>query len=214
MQLSERAPDDIAGQMRVGQHLKRRRREHEGEEQETANPDHERENHQEAQEGHDGSYYHLQDTERAKVNAVISKAVAAMRSAPSSGDVEIYGMLVADGLKPAVAARLVEFLPMAYCRLLLKDSGVRFPNTFQRKQANGKISSERLLSSEPVWKAAIAFARDESERGISRGDLLAVAARSAEFQVVNQMLNQGSNLRDIALTPALLMWQEAGPSGE
>jgi hypothetical protein len=145
------------------------------------------------------------------VDDLISTAVAAMRRFPSLGDVELYRILVADGLEAALAARLVEFLPMAYCRLLLKDSGVRFPNTFQRMQARGKNSSARLLSSEPVWNAVIAFARDEAARGISRDDLLAVAGRSAEFQAVNQMLNQGSNLRDIVLTPTLLTWAEAGP---
>jgi len=145
------------------------------------------------------------------VTDLISKAVAAMRSSPSSGDVEIFRTLVTDGLKPLVAARLVEFLPMAYCRLILRDSGVRFPNTFQRRLTNGTISSERLLSSEPVWNDAIAFARDEAKRGISREDLLVVAGRCAEFQAVNQMLNDGSQLKDIAVTPTVLMWRETGP---
>jgi hypothetical protein len=148
------------------------------------------------------------------VDDLISTAVAAMRRFPSLGDVKLYRMLVADGLKAALAARLVEFLPMAYCRLLLKDSGVRFPNTFQRRQARGKSSSERLLSSEPVWNAVIAFARDEAARGISPDDLLAVAGRSAEFQAVNQLLNNGSQLRNIALTPTVLMWRDEGPDTE
>ena len=88
---------------------------------------------------------------------------------------------------------------------------MQFPNTFQRRLTNGTISSERLLSSEPVWNDAIEFARDEAERGISGEDLLAVAGRSAEFDAVNQLLNKGSNLRDIVLTPTLLTWLETGP---
>ena len=85
------------------------------------------------------------------MNDIISRAVAAFRTSPGSGDVEIYRTLVADGIKSVVAARLVEFLPMAYCRIVLVETGVRFANTFQRKLANGNTSPEKLLSSEPIW---------------------------------------------------------------
>ncbi|MGA2347653.1 MAG: hypothetical protein ABSF93_16695 [Candidatus Sulfotelmatobacter sp.] len=142
------------------------------------------------------------------MNDLIAKAVAAFRDSPSSGDLEIYRKLTAGGLESALAARLVEFLPMAYCHELLVHSGVRFATTFQRRLANGKNSSERLLSSEPVWRAAMLFARDEVERGVSKIDFLAIAGRSAEFQVVNKLLNSGSKLSDLALTPTLLTWPE------
>ena len=54
VQLAERASNDVSGEMRVGQNLKRRGREHECEEDQTADPDDEREQHQEAKEGHVG----------------------------------------------------------------------------------------------------------------------------------------------------------------
>jgi hypothetical protein len=145
------------------------------------------------------------------VNELISKAVAAFRSSPSRGDIEIHEALIAEGLEAQTAARLVEFLPMAYCRLLLGNSGVQFSSSFQRQEANSQVSSERQLSSEPVWDGVVAFAREEVKRGASPKDLIAVAGRSAEFDAVNQMLNKGSNLKDIVLTPTLLTWPEVGP---
>jgi hypothetical protein len=147
------------------------------------------------------------------MNDLISKAVATLRRSPSSGDAEIHRSLVAEGFEPALAARLVEFLPIAYCRVLFENSGVRFSDSFLRRPAVGE-SSERLLSSDPVWGEVIAFARDEVERGVSRNDLLAVAGRGAEFDALNQMLNKGSNLRDIILTPMLFTWPEDGPDAE
>jgi predicted transcriptional regulator len=45
MKFTERASDEVAGKVRVGQDLKGRRREHEREEDEAADPDHEREQH-------------------------------------------------------------------------------------------------------------------------------------------------------------------------
>jgi len=47
-----------------------------------------------------------------------------------------------------LAARLIGFLPIAYCRLILQASGARFSDTFQQVLPDGGISSERSLSSE------------------------------------------------------------------
>ena len=73
------------------------------------------------------------------------------------------------------------------------------------------MSKERPLKSEPVWNAALAFARTESEQGISVQDFLVVAGRSAEFQAANQLLNKGSKLENLVFIPYLLPWPEDGP---
>jgi hypothetical protein len=144
------------------------------------------------------------------VDDLISTAVAAMRRFPSHGDVELYRMLVAGWIEKQRSRRVSSNSAHG-----LLSASQRFGSAIfeylSKEAGESKNSSERLLSSEPVWNAVIAFARDEAARGISRDDLLAVAGRSAEFQAVNQMLNQGSNLRDIVLTPTLLTWAEAGP---
>ena len=142
----------------------------------------------------------------------ISIVVAAFRNSPNRGDAEIHRMLVADGLNPTVAARFVEFLPMAYCRLLFESSGVRFSKTFQRRFSDGQTSTEKLLSLEPVWNASMEFAREELKSNIPTKELLVVAARSSEFAVINQLSNGGADLKNVALTAALLMWPEDGPA--
>jgi hypothetical protein len=148
------------------------------------------------------------------MNDLIAKAVATLRGSPSSTDGEIHRLLVADGIRPAIAARLVEFLPMAYCRLLLEHLGARFSRTFRRRLEDGEISAERYLSSEPVWNAVVAFARNEADRGVKAKDLVAVAGRSAEFDAANQLLNKGSKLENVAFAPTLLTWPEGGPATE
>jgi hypothetical protein len=148
------------------------------------------------------------------MNDSISKAIAVIRDSPSSDDVEVYRKLVGEGIEPLLAARLIEFLPMAYCRLLLESSGVRFSENYQRKLSDGRIPQEQALISLPVWNAMMAFGRDEIRRGLSPKDLLAVALRSAEFQAVNRLLNKGSKLSDLVLTPTLLTWPEHGPESD
>ena len=50
----------------------------------------------------------------------------------------------------------------------------------------------------------MAFARTEVEHGVPGKDLLVLAARSAEFDAANQLLNRGAKLHDLAFAPALL----------
>jgi hypothetical protein len=143
------------------------------------------------------------------MNEIISKAVVIFRALRSADDEELYRSLVQAGIEPPVASRLIEFLPMAYCRLILAASGARFPNVFRRLLADG-TSEERPLSSEPVWNAAVAFAESESERGVAAKDLLVVAARSAEFHAANQLLQGGAKLENLAFEPTILEWAENG----
>jgi hypothetical protein len=91
-----------------------------------------------------------------------------------------------------------------------RASGARFSDTFQRLLPDGGISSERLLSSEPLWEAAVAFARTEVGLGVPPKDLLALAARSAEFDAANQLLNKGAKLENLVFTPSLLLWPDDG----
>ena len=143
------------------------------------------------------------------MNETISKAVAIFRAFRSAEDDELYRSLVQAGIEGQVAARLIELLPMAYCRLIPAASGARFPNVFRRVLMDGTFE-ERPLSSEPVWNAAVAFAEGESERGVAAKDLLAVAARSAEFHAANQLLQDGAKLENLALEPTVLEWAEKG----
>ena len=68
---------------------------------------------------------------------VISRAVNIFRESPDSSDYEIYLRVVAAGVEPRHAARLVEFLPMAYCRLILAGTGTRFS---VKRSAQAKLS--------------------------------------------------------------------------
>lgn len=134
---------------------------------------------------------------------MLAKTVALFRALRSAEDEELYRRLVQAGIEGEVASRLIVFLPMAYCRLILAASGARFPNFFRRILGDGTIE-ECLLSSEPIWNAAVVFAEAESQRGVLADDLLAIAARSAEFHAANQLLQGGAKLEYLAFGPTVL----------
>jgi len=142
------------------------------------------------------------------INTRVTDAVALFRTSPEFDDVAAFKALLNRGVSRQLAARLVEFVPMAYCRVLLRDVGVQFPDSFRRA---GERSEARPLASEPVWEAAYALAISEVERGVRSPDVLMVAARSAEFQAVDALLNRGSKAKDVVLTVPVLPWPEAGP---
>jgi hypothetical protein len=147
----------------------------------------------------------------ANMHPEITKAVSVFRDSPDMEDEQIYRTLVKEGVGRRLAARLVEFLPGAYCRAILEDTGARFSDTFQRIQKDGTISREIALSSEPVWAAALEFARREIRQGLSRDEKLRLAGRSAEFQAANDLLRRGSRLEHLIFTPAIHPWPEDGP---
>jgi hypothetical protein len=142
---------------------------------------------------------------------LIARTVTALRNGTHRTDPEIYRALVAEGMKPAIAADLVLFLPIAYGRLILDQLEVRFSDFFRRRLANGDLTEERSLSSDPTWNAVAEFARKEVRSGVSRNQLLAVAMRSAEFDAANQLLHRGSEIHDLRFTPVVLLWPDGGP---
>jgi len=142
---------------------------------------------------------------------VISRVANIFRESPASSDYEIYLKAVAVGVESKQAARLVEFLPMVYCRLILAGTGTRFPDIFQRRFNDGTLSPEKTLVSEPAWTEVMRFARAEQAQ-VTGSDLMAIAAHSSEFDAVNQLLNRGTKPEDIALSTAVLAWPEEGPT--
>ena len=80
--------------------------------------------------------------------------VSIFRSSPELTDDVIYQVLVSKRIERRLAARLVEFLSVAYCRVILEPTGARFPDTFQRSRQDGTTVAPLPLASEQVWTAA------------------------------------------------------------
>ena len=142
------------------------------------------------------------------MNEAIATALSIFRDSPGLDDERVFRALVDRGVERLLAARIVEFLPIAYCRVLLLNSGVQFSNSFARAASPLKIQS---LSCEPAWIFFLAYAESEIREGVARPELLLVAGRSAEFHAINQMLDKGAELKNLRLTPISLQWPESGP---
>ncbi len=89
---------------------------------------------------------------RTAMKEHIRRAVVVLRDSPALSDGQILRNLVESGMERVLAARFMVFLPMAYCRLILRASGARFSDTFRQVLPDGGICSERSLSSESPAK--------------------------------------------------------------
>jgi len=144
------------------------------------------------------------------MNKDIAKALSYMRKSPAMEDYEIYSALVREGVEARAAARLVEFLPLVYTRIALSSCGIDFAQVFSRRLPNGQYSAGRPFDSEPVWNAAVEFARAEVEGGLAEEELMAVLRRSPDFCAMNEALQAGDDLEG-ATTETVFIWPEEGP---
>lgn len=115
-------------------------------------------------------------------------------------DGEVVEALVGRGVSPALAGRIVAFLPMAFAQTALSGpTGATFGTTYVRRDEDG-ATTEHALAEEPVFVEALAAA----QRDWGSAARSAVAGRSAELDAINAALHHGSRLEDLELGPTVI----------
>jgi len=136
----------------------------------------------------------------------IAKAVAAFRVSPNFDDDEVYRVLVRGGMQTQTASLLVNFLPMAYFRVVFTDRVAEISNEFCVHPSEGSPSAWRQLSSEPLWDEVMAFARSEVERGLAGKDaVMELLKRDATYKALCVALSKdpGATFKDIQCGPTV-----------
>ncbi len=122
----------------------------------------------------------------------------------NSEDIEIFNILILQGIDKNIAKKIIQFVPLAFCRVILESSGIVFSNYYQVSEYNGEISELRPLQDEEVFNEAIAIAIANSS-SLCGDELLVIAGRSAEFNVINELLNEGAFMNELELIPTLML---------
>jgi hypothetical protein len=128
---------------------------------------------------------------------IVATAIAVMARESEADDDELTQHLIAAGLAPDVAARMVVFLPMAFAHRLLHDLGAAVPRVYQQADA-ADSHVEHVLYEEPVYIEALAA------RLADKGTFQAVAFRSAEMNAANKALLNGSDAADLEFLPTIV----------
>jgi hypothetical protein len=107
--------------------------------------------------------------------------------------------LRAAGFTEAAAAEIVEFMPLAFARVLLEDVGVPLPEHYVRRVPGSHEERKHRLADEPIYREAAAAAWEVLQT--DEAAFVAVAARSSELQALNRALHAGARLDDFLLSP-------------
>jgi len=135
------------------------------------------------------------------------------------GEETIRKALIKAGIPEELSCQLVEFLPIAFGRVFLKNMPVDLSDEYIRYVfADGEfVEKERKkLSSHPVFTEAknIALSMAKKNRWAlfksSKGEQFETIAKwSAEVKAISYlMIEKGSKPENIVLTPPSLQWRE------
>jgi hypothetical protein len=122
---------------------------------------------------------------------------------PAIGDPNIVEGLTAHTAVPQVHAHLMcQLVPEAIAYLILRDAGMTsFPTTFQALNEKGELV-EFSLNLLPYFglavNLAVAAAESKFTQYCSQGTLQNTALRSATMHGINQFLQSGHEIKDVA----------------
>jgi hypothetical protein len=101
-------------------------------------------------------------------------------------------------------------LPIAFGRQLLERIGVKVPTACTVVDGASRTSVD--LQSSAIFRQASALALWALNEGtITRDEFIAIAARDASFNAVNQALHNGSKPQDLWVAPLAILWSEPEP---
>src|SRR5437764_1101089 len=143
---------------------------------------------------------------------IIESAIQIMRSHSECSAEEIFQRLLDGGIDRRVAVQLVILLPHAYGRAELDGCGVLFSNEYICLDEGAEPCRKGWLDDLPLWREAIAFARQEVSNGVSGEALLAVAGRSAEINAINKAFHNGKKVQNLVCGPMVSLWPEFAAS--
>ncbi len=117
-------------------------------------------------------------------------------------NVSMSEIFISKGIEKEIAWKVIHFMPVAFDRIMLASKKIIFPNTYIiLKCDNTQIV--KSFTEEEIFNQSILLA--QSKAGNMSGDKwLSVAGRSAEFHVINGLLQSGSQLEDIRFTNMII----------
>jgi len=125
---------------------------------------------------------------------------------PQGSTDELVTSLRAIDIDDETAECLVAFVPMAFAHVILGDLGVALPSAFLLRDPDTGATARGALQDEPIFRAACVRARTMLESGADgQQSAREIASGSAEWNVIAQLTQNGSDPSACGLTEAVLM---------
>jgi len=143
--------------------------------------------------------------------AKVDRAADLISENGKSSDPGVIDALVDSGLPKAVAREYLILIPIAFAHMMFRD----YPRLLSKKcriTLIGEAAVRTLdLRDIETFQLACEVALSWQRKAVGGEKVLAVAGRSAEFNAINGILNQGSRLEDVRCVPVHLLGLEFVP---
>jgi hypothetical protein len=133
----------------------------------------------------------------------VDAMVAFLRAHPAAADEAVAQHLTGSGLSEQQATKLIQFVPIAFTRFLYRASGVRFAPNYVVLGADGQPKAQRPIADEPAFREAWGHC-EEAAGWPGDGYFLPIAARSGGYRALQDLVEKGSDLRDIVTGPPMM----------
>ncbi len=139
----------------------------------------------------------------------INKALPIFLQHGSFEDVELLNVFIKKDFALEIARKIVVFMPIAFGRTLMKELRVTTSDDFEVAEFvnNSLRKQKRRLNDVEIYREAFKLASSMSAKNLRNEEFWAVANRSAEVGVVNQLKLEGSSPENLVLTSMITMWE-------
>ena len=135
------------------------------------------------------------------VKLAIAHYINTINSNPTVSFENIMSTAIGTSVEQSTLWEICGLFPIAAGRVMLKDFSNIFKDNFQVFDPDGKCVQVGLLSKNTTYQSCL-----ESIHLLGKQETLAhICTSSAEVQVINQALKNGSNISDLVLAPIVLM---------
>ena len=142
------------------------------------------------------------------VDTLVRTAIDTFRDNFKSADADIVAALIASGIESQSAERAVDFIPLAFFRVMMTGRRIYFADSYARLGSSGASSREYKLADEPIYVEAVRQAREEMSAGTPLELMLRVARDSSELAAIRELFRHGSSSADVVLSPPVFLRAE------
>ena len=134
-----------------------------------------------------------------ELKEAVVKSIEVFRNNKNEDDDSVIRKLIELGIEEPLANRLINFVTSAFCRALYENSDVTFQHFYIFFHSKGSTSEPQLLIDEPVFVEAYKIAKSELSEGKNGESYLTIASRDAEYKIIQQFIENGSDLKNVEL---------------
>ncbi len=134
----------------------------------------------------------------------VKKSIDIIGGAKSLEDDELLTLLIRNGIEENIGIEIITFLPIAFVRKWLAN--IDWPKTYLEQYSDSKKTPKRFSENQQyliIEKIVEHYWNDEPNNDV----IINIAGRSAEFNAINKLLNDGGKLADVKITETIIIRQ-------